>query len=128
MERYNYMESVKAAVKAYIIDNYGAEEIKREFATAEEFAEALHDEMWTADEVTGNGSGSYTFSTYKAEENLAHNWDLIEEVAEEFGTEPTISAGYDHGAEWWDVSIRCYLLPQAIAEVLDEMYIEYGAE
>ena len=35
--------------------------------------------------------------------------------------EPTISDGYEHGAEWWDVTIRCYYLGQAIAAALDEL-------
>ena len=29
------------------------------------------DELWAVDEVTGNGSGSYTFNTWKAWENIA---------------------------------------------------------
>ena len=128
MERYDYESSVKNAVKSYIIDNYGAEEIKREFANADEFAEALYDECFVSDEVTGNASGSYTFNTWKAEENLSHNWDLLEEAAEAFGIEPEISTSYKNGAEYWDVTIRCYLLPQAITEALEEMIIEYGEE
>lgn len=49
-------------------------------------------------------------------------------VAAEFGYEPIISDGYEHGAEWWDVSIRCYYLGQAIAEVLDEYEAEGAFE
>lgn len=30
----------------------------------------VYDELWIDDSVTGNGSGSYTFNSYKAEENV----------------------------------------------------------
>ncbi len=113
----NYFESVKNDVAERLEDYLpyyeGIEDL-------DDLKERLNDDMWTDDSITGNGSGSYTFSTYQAEENLAHNLDLIEEVAEAYGIEPTISAGWEHGAEWWDVSIRCYYLPQAIDEVISE--------
>lgn len=121
---YNYLENITEDAKNAILENYTEEEIKEELEslyTRQRFEERLHDELWINDSVTGNGSGSYTFSTYKAEENLAHNFDLLEETAEAFGIEPTISTGYEHGAEWWDCSIRCYLLPQAINKALDRI-------
>ena len=109
---YNYLESVKNSVKNYLIENdYNIEEVNKD---------DLHDLLWCEDSITGNGSGSYTFNTYKAQENLNGNWGLLEECASEFGIEPTISDGWEHGAEWWDVSIRCYLLSQAIDEVINE--------
>lgn len=55
--------------------------------------------------MTGNASGSYTFSTWEAEENICHNLDLL--------------------AEACDVTIRCYLLGQAIAEALEEIADEF---
>lgn len=121
---YNYFENVKEDTKEAIKENYTEEEIREALETnhnKEEFIEKLNDELWTDDSVTGNGSGSYTFNTYQAEQNLAHNWDILEEVAQEFGIEPTIATGYEHGAEWWDVSIRCYYLKQAIEEALEEI-------
>ena len=68
--------------------------------------------------MTGNGSGSYTFNTWKAEENLCHNWDLLAEALDELGSKTDI---LKQGAEALDVTIRCYLLGQAIAEALDEL-------
>lgn len=124
---YNYLENVIADAKEAIKNNYTEEELRENLEsshTRQHFEEKLSDELWTDDSVTGNGSGSYTFSTYKAEENLAHNFDLLEETAEAFGIEPTIATGYEHGAEWWDCSIRCYLLNQAITKALDEIEAE----
>ena len=117
MEKYNYLEAVKEDVREWI----ECEIDLTEWEDREDLEEHLNEALWTEDSVTGNASGSYTFNTWKAEENLAHNLDLIAEVAEEYGYEPKISDGYEYGAEWWDVSIRCYYLGRAIAEVLDEL-------
>lgn len=124
---YNYLNSVTEDAKNAIKDRHTAAEIAEALETSsgrQEFAERLSEELWTDDSVTGNGSGSYTFNTYQAEENLAHNWELMQEVADEFGIDAKISDAYEHGAEWWDVSIRCYLLSQAISTALDEIEAE----
>lgn len=120
--KYNYFEAVKADVEEWIKDNVDMEDWKENREGLEEY---LNDTLWMEDSVTGNASGSYTCNTYEAEENLSHNWDEIETAAAEFFIEPTVSDGYEHGAEWWDVTIRCYYLRQAISEVLDE-YEESG--
>lgn len=122
---YDYRFAVKVAVTDYIRDNYDADALA-EFESEDEFAEHLNDELWTEDSVTGNASGSYFCNAWKAEECLAHNWDLIEEVAEEFGIEPTISSGYEQGAEWWDVTIRCYVLGEAISTAIEELGLEFN--
>ena len=74
MDRYDYRNAVKEDVKAYIMDNYG-EELADKLADRGEFTELLYNELWTVDAVTGNGSGSYFFSTYKSEEAICHNLD-----------------------------------------------------
>jgi hypothetical protein len=117
---YDYKEAVKNDVIDYINDHYTREEIKENimYHVKDRFIEELHDDMWTADSVTGNASGSYTFNTYKAEEYLCHNMELLKEALEEFG------CGIDYlekGAEACDVTIRCYLLYSAISEALEEI-------
>lgn len=114
---YNYYEAVKADVIEYINNEINFQEWTENREGLEEY---LNDTLWTEDSVTGNASGSYTFNTWKAEENLAHNWGEIETVAAEFGYEAKISDGYEYGPEWWDVTIRCYYLGQAIGEALEE--------
>ena len=114
MEKYNYFEAVKNAVLDYINEN----EIKVTTSNKDELAEQLHDDLWTNDSVTGNGSGSYFFNTWKAEEALCHNLDLLGEACEEFGSTADL---LKDGAEACDVTIRCYLLPRAISEALDEL-------
>ena len=126
-ETYDYREAVKNDVLRAIRDNYTEEEIRENLEDPDDFAEKLHDDLWTDDSVTGNGSGSYTFSTWKAEENLTHNWDLVEETAAEFCCDPVIGTDYKNGPEFWDVSIRCYLLGTAISEALEELEEELNS-
>lgn len=115
MEKYNYLEQVTADAKAAILENVEY----WDFDDREELEEVAHDELWTDDSVTGNGSGSYFFSTWKAEEALCHNGDLLIEACEEFGQD--VGEAAKQGAEACDVIIRCYLLGQAIAAALDEL-------
>lgn len=111
MMDYNYYETVKEDVKNYIEDN-------KEYFDSLDF-DTLYDAMFTADSVTGNGSGSYFFNTYKAEEAICHNLDLLGEALQEFGGDGSYLM--ENGAEACDVTIRCYLLGQVLQEVLDEM-------
>ena len=115
MKKYNYLEAVTNDAKAAILENMDM----WEWHNREELEENANDWLWTADEVTGNGSGSYTFSTWKAEENLCHNMDELEEACNEFGQD--IGEAVKQGAEACDVAIRCYLLGQAISDAIDEL-------
>ena len=114
MENYNYLEQVTADAKEAILENmeYWT------FYDREELEEVAHDELWADDSVTGNGSSSYFCNTWKAEEALCHNWDLLAEALAEFGNDTDILR---QGAEACDVAIRCYLLSQAISAALDEL-------
>lgn len=123
MTNYNYLETVTADVLAYIKEEINLDEWK---GNRDGLEEKLNDELWTVDSVTGNASGSYTFNTWEAEENLAHNWDLLAEALDEFGQNGTDVL--KQGAEAMDVIIRCYLLGQAIAEALDELEEELAED
>ena len=116
MEAYNYEEAVKNDVRTWIDDNVKLSEWEGDREGLEEY---LNDELFTDDSVTGNGSGSYTFNTWEAEENICHNMELLWEAFEEFGDDS--AQMLKKGAEACDVTIRCYLLCSAIAAVLDEL-------
>ena len=118
MEKYNYLEQVTADAKEAILENmeYWT------FYDRDELEEVARDELWVDDSVTGNGSGSYYCNTWKAEEALCHNWDLLADACEEFGQD--IGEAVKRCAEFCDVTIRCYLLGQAIAAALDEVEAE----
>lgn len=113
-EKYNYLEAVKEDVREYINNEIAL----LDFSSLEELEEKLNDDLWINDGVTGNASGSYYCNSWKAEEALSHNWDLLAEALENFGQEETNIL--KQGSEAMDVTIRCYLLGQAIAEVLEE--------
>ena len=112
---YDYREAVKNDVMDYIKNEIELTEWR---GNRDGVEEKLNDDLWTVDSVTGNASGSYTFNTYEAEENICHNLDLLEEALDEFGSGHEYLL--DNGAEAADVTIRCYLLGSAISEALDE--------
>jgi hypothetical protein len=111
---YNYMEAMTEDIREYIKN----EVTLSDYSDRDELEEHLNETLWIEDSVTGNASGSYTFSTYQAEEYICHNLDLLTEAVKEFGCDENV---LEKGAEWCDVTIRCYLLGQAIAEVLDDL-------
>lgn len=115
MERYDYREAITADALDYIRGNIDLEEWR---GRRDELEELLNDDLWITDSVTGNASGSYFFSAWKAEEAITHNWDLLEEAMQEFCDECN---PIEKGAEWCDVAIRCYLLGECIAAVLDDL-------
>lgn len=119
MEKYNYLQALKEDIREYIGDNFTKEEQRELIANKDAASEKLNDDLWIADSVTGNASGSYYCNAWKAEEAIAHNLDILADALEEFGC-GDVNA-FKKGAEWCDVTIRCYLLSQAIAETLNEL-------
>lgn len=116
--KYDYLEAVTNDAKNAILKNYH----DWHFTDRDELEEIANDELWINDSVTGNGSGSYTYNAWQAEENLCHNMDKLEEACNEFGQD--IGEAVKQGAEYCDVTIRCYLLSQAISAAIDELWKE----
>lgn len=120
---YNYLEAVKADVIETIKYDYTADEIKAGFEDLDAFEEKLNDDLWTADSVTGNGSGSYTFDRWKARDYVLGDMDTVAEALREFCVDAS-TIGEKFLAEDWeylDVTARCYVLGQAISEALDDL-------
>lgn len=113
-ERYDYLEQVTSDAKEAIMENMS----EWDFDNRDELEQVANDELWADDSVTGNASGSYYCNAWKAEEAICHNWDLLKEAIDEFGSDTDILR---QGAESCDVTIRCYLLGQAIGAALDEL-------
>lgn len=114
---YNYLEEEKNDILQYLKDN----DIKVTLDNREELEQQLYDDLFIEDTVTGNASGSYTFNTCEAQEYVSDNLDLLQEAIEEFGYDWEEFNPLAKGFEWCDVTIRCYLLGQAISEALDEV-------
>lgn len=112
---YDYNDAIRSDVRDYIDSEIDFSEWIDDRNGLEE---KLNDDLWTVDSVTGNGSGSYWFNSWKAEEALMHNLGLLAEAVAEFGGCADVLRD---GAEACDVTIRCYLLSGAISDVLDEL-------
>ena len=112
---YDYNDAIRDDVREYINDNI---DFSDWIDDRDGLEEQLNDDLWIEDSVTGNGSGSYWFSTVKAAEALMYNLDLLAEAVDEFGGDTDV---LKDGVEACDVTIRCYLLPGAISDVLDEL-------
>lgn len=117
--KHDYFQEMKNDVLTYIDENYTTEELKELLNNRDDFYEKLNDDLWVCDSVTGNASGSYTFSEWKAEENLCHNLDLLRDTIEEFSGDYAMAL--EKGAEYCDVLIRCYLLGSVLYVVLNEL-------
>ena len=113
-EKYNYLEQVTSDAKEAILECMD----EWDFNDRDELEQIANDELWADDSVTGNASGSYYCNAWRAEEAICHNWDLLKEAIDEFGSDIDI---LKQGAESCDVTIRCYLLGQAIGAALDEL-------
>jgi len=125
MMNYDYRQAMREDVRTAIKEKeeWIGKTITEAYEDKEEAYDQLFDDMWVNDSVTGYGSGSYTFNRYKAEEYLTHNWELLGEALEEFGGD--LKDTFDNGGvEALDVTIRCYLLPEILAEIIEERWEE----
>lgn len=113
MEKYDYRKALREDIINYLNENVNLSDYESE----EEAYEALYDDMFVDDSITGNASGSYYCNAWKAEESLCHNLDLLNEANEEFGGDADI---LKRGAEVCDVTIRCYLLCEVLHDILEE--------
>ena len=115
----NFLNEVRDDLKQMIIDNYPTRK-----ALEEADRDTIYDDAFIDDSVTGNGSGSYYFNTWKSRENVMNNEEVVEEMIDEFGVDMK-----EHWNDWeyLDVSCRCYLLGQIdIDKLIEEIKEENG--
>lgn len=124
MEKYDYYKNVREDIKQRLNEWLDFDRIN-DYSDIDEVISAVYDDFFNSDSVTGNGSGSYTFNSWAAEENLCHNMDLLKEALNEFGGELN---DYIDSAEACDVTIRCYVLGQLVGEVVKEFVEEQFPE
>ena len=117
---YDYREAMTEDVKQWITDEVNLADWTED---REGLEQQLNDDLWIADSVTGNASGSYTFNRVQASLYVLDNMDLLQEAIDEFATDPaTVGDKFiSEDWEWFDVTIRCYLLGSIISDVLNEM-------
>lgn len=118
----DYIKETKENAKEYINENFDYLKDKE--------SEEIFDILFLEDSVTGNGSGSYTFSTYQATQNvneLLFDEDFIDELEGQFGGD--LGDLIKRGAEAVDVTARCLALYYVdIDEILDEIKEENEEE
>lgn len=124
---YDYLEQVTADVRDYVEQEIDLTEWAGDRDGLEE---KLNDDLWTCDSVTGNASGSYTFNRVQAQIYVLDGMDELQEAVNEFGIDSETIGGKFLESDWeyFDVTIRCYLLGQAIAAVLDDLEEEGAFE
>jgi hypothetical protein len=116
---YNYYEAMANDIREYLADTYTAEELAEKMADVESFREELNDDLWTIDSVTGNASGSYTFSRETAKSYVLDNMTMCIDAMKEFCVEAETIAEKFLSEDWeyFDVTIRCAILGQVIYTV-----------
>lgn len=124
MEKYDYFKCVREDIQEKLNDWFDDHNIE-DYSDIDEVINAVYDNFFNSDSITGNASGSYTFNSWQAEENLCHNMDLLKEALNEFGGELN---DYIDSAEACDVTIRCYVFGQLVSEVVKEFVEEHFPE
>ena len=121
MEKYNYLENVTADAKAAILENLN----DWSFTNREELEEIANDELWVDDSVTGNASGSYTFNREAAKEYVTRSddgMDTLRDAVCDFDCEhEAFTAFLEEDWEYFDVTIRCYLLAHSNSAAIHEL-------
>lgn len=89
--------------------------------------EGVYDEMFIDDSITGNGSGSYTFCTYTARENvkdLIWDEDFLDRLHE---YDMTLESIMKDGPEAIDVIARCIALGDVYSDI-EDVWKDHDAE
>ena len=120
MSNYDYYAAMRQDVRNAIDEGYSLDEWR---GRRDELEEKLYEDLWIDDGVTGNASGSYYCNSYKAMQAVMDNMELLQEALDEFGADyADIGRRFMAGDwEYFDVSIRCYLLSSVVADVLDDI-------
>lgn len=109
--KYDYIEHIVNDIALWVDEN------DYDFSDSyDENFDDLEQIFWIDDDITGNGSGAYFSKSVDAENALCHNWDLVAEMCEDWGTDALEMMEDPIKA---DVSVRCYLLRDAICNYLD---------
>ena len=125
--KYNYLIVTTANILRYIDDEINLRDFTDDHGGIDRDAltEHLNDELWTCDSVTGNASGSYTFNRLQAREYVIDNMDLLNEAIETFcvNAETVADKFTSENWEYFDVTIRCYVLSEAIEKAVDKFLL-----
>ena len=121
MFKEDYIEELENCIKDVISIEFEEDELKE--MSESDFREKIELlDLYNRDDVTGNESGAYERDQWKAEENICHMWDEIQDMIEE---EFITKDNFLYGPEGIDVALRCYFLNEALEIVISEMESKY---
>lgn len=117
MDGYNYYDDMRQGVRNAIAKGYNLDEWR---GRRGELEEKLNEDLETDYSVTGR---AYRCNSYKAMQAVIDNMELLQEALYEFDTDDArIGLNFKLGDwEYFDVTIRCYLLRAVISDVLDDI-------
>lgn len=120
MSNYDYRYEMRQDVRDAIDEGYSLDEWR---GRRDGLGEKLNEDLWIDDGVTGNASGSYYCNSYKAMQAVMDNMELLQEALDEFGADYADIGRRFVAPDWeyFDVTIRCHLLPSIITAVLDDI-------
>lgn len=116
-----YKEAVKSDSKQYIAENIDAY-FDEEDGSASDFSE-VYDDLFIADSVTGNGSGSYTCNSYAAMQNVSEViwdsefWNSFDMMGYDASS---IVDAFKTGAENIDVLARIFALSDVYGDIEED--------
>ena len=117
MEKYDYYDAVKDDVLKAIEED--DELLPREDEDEVDYEERLTDALW-ASEVTGNGFVAYYYNDEEdAIAAVMTNLDLCSEAFQELEIDVDAVA-FMSNIRSADVTIRCYILPSVIHDIIEE--------
>lgn len=117
---YNYREAMVKDIMDFVIDNYME---PAPGMTKEEYVEALDDELWDVDEVTGNG-GCYYGTEEECAGYIGYGLPELVEVIEEWGYDFTKAMKEEFHrapARFIDSLIRTYLLSECVDVAVNKL-------
>ena len=124
---YDYEEAVRSDIKDYILESYDRNDLA-DFDDEDDFKDCLIDILVDEDSITGNANGSYYCNSYKAQEALNGNMDLLRDACEELdlSNEEVGERFLDGDFEYFDCIVRCYIVTytNVIEDVVDELLEE----
>lgn len=117
----DYIEELEDGIREVISIEFEEDELKE--MSESDFREKIKLlDLYNCDDVTGNASGSYECNAWKAEENICHMWNEIQDMIDDGFI--TIDS-FQYGAEGIDVALRCYFLNEALENIISEMGSKY---
>ena len=118
----NYKEEVREAIEQYLEDHEQYINLA-DLDTADDLFDAVYDDMFISDEVTGNASGSFTFCSFTAKEKVFADMETVTEALKEFccgQSEEVADAFLNERWEFLDVTARCYVLGECLADYISD--------